>query len=93
MHNIIVNTATVLACFVVPFFAFIWPVVPKNPNSILVRWAVVGLIGWAILAISGKMYQAAWFQEERTTGGVPAWDPAFTMMCFCLLYTSPSPRD
>ena len=79
MHTIVVNGATLIACVLLPFAVFLWPRLPKQPKSVLLRWGMVCIIGWFVLLIAGQTYGAIYQREYRKTGEVPAWDPDFTI--------------
>lgn len=79
MHNIMLNGAMMISCVLLPFAIIVWPRWPRGSNSILVRWALVVLIGWIVLAVAGQVYAYLWRRELRISGVVPKWDPAFTM--------------
>ncbi len=73
------NGATVIACVLLPFAILLWPRWPRKPKSILLRWALVTLLGWIVMVIAGQVYGYLWGREMRITGNVPEWDPAFTI--------------
>jgi len=68
-----------IACVLLPFAIIVWPRWPRGSNSVLVRWALVVLLGWIFLAVAGQVYGYLWRREWRISGIAPKWDPVFTM--------------